>query len=189
MPNKELINPKSNNMKFSETSRTSGTRAIGTILANFAETVTENSAPCRQDQSTQAVQIEEKPTPKFTPGQYILRTDNEGHTRMGIIKYAPCLEEMASGKQEYWYTVHLENQETVYAHESRLTAGGLGDWLAAWTVLASLTEGIVRSDRRFNETMKALEECDSAYLAQDWTAFRQAGIKVIHAVETGPATD
>jgi hypothetical protein len=73
-----------------------------------------------EDQSTQATQDEEIPTPKFRVGQYIRRTDNEGHTRMGIIEYEPRLEEMSSSKREYWYII----RETIYTHESRLTDAG-----------------------------------------------------------------
>ena len=58
-------------------------------------------------------------------------------------------------------------------------------WLAEWRTLAYLTNGIRADDLRFQPVMVTLEQCDMAFLSNDWLAFRQAAQQVREAVECG----
>ncbi len=57
-------------------------------------------------------------------------------------------------------------------------------WLAAWRELAAITDGITADDSRFQPVMSTLEQCDTAFLANDWPAFQQAAAQVRLAVQT-----
>ncbi len=57
------------------------------------------------------------------------------------------------------------------------------NWLSAWRELANLTLGITGDDPRFKPIMALLEQCDTAYLANDWPAFQQASEHVKVLVE------
>ena len=58
------------------------------------------------------------------------------------------------------------------------------DWLAEWHRLARITHGITADDPRFQPVMAALDQCDVAFLANDWLAFQQAVARVWLAVQT-----
>ncbi len=58
------------------------------------------------------------------------------------------------------------------------------DWLAEWRTLARITDGITADDPRFQPVMATLEQCDAAFLANDWLAFQQAVARVWLAVQT-----
>ena len=57
------------------------------------------------------------------------------------------------------------------------------DWSPSWRELAALTYGITANDPRLPVVMAALNACDTAYLANDWAAFQQAGLTVRQRVE------
>ena len=57
-------------------------------------------------------------------------------------------------------------------------------WLAAWRELAKLTDGITKDCPRFELVMATLEQCDIAFLANNWLAFQQAVVQVRLAVQT-----
>jgi hypothetical protein len=51
-------------------------------------------------------------------------------------------------------------------------------WLTAWREIAALTVGITQDDHRFALIVKALDSCDEAYLAGEWSRFQQAAEQV-----------
>ena len=60
----------------------------------------------------------------------------------------------------------------------RLAEPANPDWLAEWRTLARITDGITADDPRFQPVMAALEQCDKAFQANDWSAFRRAAMQV-----------
>ncbi len=52
------------------------------------------------------------------------------------------------------------------------------DWLRAWDELAQATNGITRDDSRFHPIMDGLDQCDTAFLSNNWGQFRQAAQEV-----------
>ena len=66
----------------------------------------------------------------------------------------------------------------------RLVPPANPDWLAEWRTLVYLTDGIRADDPRFQPVMATLEQCDAAFLANDWLAFQQAVARVWLAVQT-----
>ena len=60
---------------------------------------------------------------------------------------------------------------------------GRPPWLEAWRELAEITLGITRQDVRFQSTMNALDQCDAAFLANDWPSFQRAAERVRGAVK------
>jgi len=59
-------------------------------------------------------------------------------------------------------------------------------WLKAWRELAALTYGITGNDPRFQSIMNAINACDEAYLANNWSAFQQARVMVEQMVSGKP---
>ena len=57
------------------------------------------------------------------------------------------------------------------------------DWSPTWRELATLSAGITVDDPRLPVVMAALNQCDDAYLSGDWVTFRQAAVRVQHAVD------
>ncbi len=51
-------------------------------------------------------------------------------------------------------------------------------WLNAWHELASLTYGIGPGDPRLGPILEALNQCDEAFYADHWSAFRQGAQKI-----------
>lgn len=58
-------------------------------------------------------------------------------------------------------------------------------WLKAWQQLARLTHGIGPEDARLGPVLEALNQCDTAFYADDWTAFDLASTKVKALVNGG----
>ena len=56
-------------------------------------------------------------------------------------------------------------------------------WLKVWRELATLTQGITQGDPRLGPVMKALDACDTAYLAYDWSGFQMASLTVRQRME------
>ncbi len=56
----------------------------------------------------------------------------------------------------------------------RLVEPANPDWLAEWRTLAYLTNGIRADDLRFQSVMATLDQCDKAFLVNDWPAFQRA---------------
>lgn len=57
------------------------------------------------------------------------------------------------------------------------------DWLAAWRELAEITSGLTSEDPRLHPTLAALNVCDTAFEADDWSAFQIARKGVIRAIQ------
>ena len=57
------------------------------------------------------------------------------------------------------------------------------DWLAAWRELAELTYGITPEDPRLQPVLTALNVCDVAFVADDWTAFQEARKGIVRAMD------
>lgn len=51
-------------------------------------------------------------------------------------------------------------------------------WLQAWQELARLTHGIEPEDARLGPVLEALDQCDIAFYADNWTAFEVAAAEV-----------
>lgn len=51
-------------------------------------------------------------------------------------------------------------------------------WEAAWQGLAELTNGLTKEDPGFPMVIDRLEECDSAFSANDWPAFQQSADEI-----------
>ncbi len=75
---------------------------------------------------------------------------------------------------------HLECQETATSPTHKPSHI---EWLMSWRELATLTSGITQDDPRLQPIMEALNACDTAYIANDWAAFQQAGLTVRQRVE------
>lgn len=58
-------------------------------------------------------------------------------------------------------------------------------WLKAWQDLTRLTYGIEPEDARLGPVLEALNECDLAFCADNWTAFEVAAAKVKACVKAG----
>ena len=52
------------------------------------------------------------------------------------------------------------------------------DWEAAWRGLIELTDGLTKEDPRSQTVMDQLEQCDSAFLANDWLTFQQRANRI-----------
>ena len=52
-------------------------------------------------------------------------------------------------------------------------------WLTAWRELATLTAGLTAEDPRLQTVLTALNVCDMAFEADDWTAFEKARKEVL----------
>ncbi len=57
-------------------------------------------------------------------------------------------------------------------------------WLAAWREVAKLTDGMTKDCLGFETVMVTLEQCDTAFLANDWPGFQRAAVQVRLAVQT-----
>ena len=57
------------------------------------------------------------------------------------------------------------------------------DWLYEWRCLAAMTSGLMQGDARLHPVMTALDACDDAFLAGDYSAFRQAAVHVEEAMK------
>ena len=57
------------------------------------------------------------------------------------------------------------------------------DWLGEWRYLATITSGIEPGDPRLSPILKALDQCDTAFLAGDSHAFKLAAAKVEEAMK------
>lgn len=57
------------------------------------------------------------------------------------------------------------------------------DWLASWRELAQATHGIMPDDYRFIPVLAGLTQCDHAFIADDWPAFKRAAVEVMQIVE------
>jgi hypothetical protein len=57
------------------------------------------------------------------------------------------------------------------------------DWLADWRHLAELTSGIEAGDPRLAGVLTALDACDTAFLAGDYSAFTLAAVTVEEAMK------
>jgi hypothetical protein len=58
-------------------------------------------------------------------------------------------------------------------------------WLERWRELATVTNGLTRDDPRFQPVCSALDRCDVAYAADDWSRFEQAADEVKRIVQGG----
>jgi len=56
-------------------------------------------------------------------------------------------------------------------------------WEKEWRSLAQLTNGITKTDPRFESVCEALERCDHTFLANDWSRFREAAEEVERLVK------
>jgi hypothetical protein len=64
------------------------------------------------------------PTPKFTPGQQVMVTDNLNRVRGGVIQFADWIDEPLTAKG-WWYLILDAHGLLSETHESRLTDAGL----------------------------------------------------------------
>jgi len=62
------------------------------------------------------------------------------------------------------------------------------DWLAAWDALAQLTNGIERTDPRFQPVLDTLEACDRAFENGNWVAFLKAA-RQVQALVNAPESE
>ena len=46
-------------------------------------------------------------------------------------------------------------------------------WLEGWQRLAQLTQGLEKTDPRFDLIMTLLDQCDEAFLKRDWEGFER----------------
>ena len=58
------------------------------------------------------------------------------------------------------------------------------DWLSAWREIARLTSGVMRESPLFDPIMAALEDADTAFQADDWSAFQRAAGRVRNVMES-----
>ena len=58
-------------------------------------------------------------------------------------------------------------------------------WLTAWRGIADLVHGVTLDDPRVPAIMTAIELCDVAFAADDWSAFQQA-TEVVRQAVAGP---
>ena len=56
-------------------------------------------------------------------------------------------------------------------------------WLTGWQELAQLTGHITRTDYRYSFVLKALDQCDHAFEADNWPAFQHASERVKQLVK------
>jgi hypothetical protein len=56
-------------------------------------------------------------------------------------------------------------------------------WLAAWRRLAQITRDIPKDDPRHESILTALDDCDEAFLADDWHAFQVKADHIERLVE------
>ena len=68
-----------------------------------------------------------------------------------------------------------QDTSTVSGRASRPTSD---QWLEAWCELAAMTEGVLKSDWRFNSVTDLLEECDRAFESGSWLDFQRLAGKV-----------
>lgn len=61
---------------------------------------------------------------------------------------------------------------------------GKPSWLAAYRKVAVMVHGIERDNPVFKTVMRALDECDEAYHADDYPRFQRAMLEVYKAVHT-----
>ena len=59
------------------------------------------------------------------------------------------------------------------------------DWLTAWRYLAAATHGLEESDPRFQPIITLLEQCDEAFLCNNWVAFQELSRKVHQILREG----
>ena len=57
------------------------------------------------------------------------------------------------------------------------------EWLWRWRDLATLTEGLLRTDCRYHPVLAALDRCDVAFEHGDWPAFQEAAEAVKRLVQ------
>ena len=57
------------------------------------------------------------------------------------------------------------------------------DWLYEWRLLAALTAGMEAGDSRLPAVFQALDQCDTAFLAGDYSAFMLAASHVQEAMK------
>ncbi|NKB80738.1 MAG: hypothetical protein GKS05_02345 [Nitrospirales bacterium] len=55
-------------------------------------------------------------------------------------------------------------------------------WVTSWRELAHLTNGIEKTEQQFHPVLQALDECDRAFLPNDWPRFQAAVEKVRRVV-------
>ena len=56
-------------------------------------------------------------------------------------------------------------------------------WVDAWRDLAQTTNGIIKTDPRFELVCDALERCDEAFSAKNWPRFQKAADEVRRLVK------
>jgi len=56
-------------------------------------------------------------------------------------------------------------------------------WVDAWRDLAQATNGITKTDPRFELVCDALERCDDAFSAKNWPRFQKAADEVRRLVK------
>ncbi len=70
------------------------------------------------------------------------------------------------------------------AGKVRLVEPDKPDWLAEWRTLAWITDGMRADDPRFQPVMAALQQCDTAFLANDGARF-QLAVEQVKAALSG----
>lgn len=61
-------------------------------------------------------------------------------------------------------------------------------WIEAWRELATITNGIEKSDRRFLAILDLLEKCDHYFEQDDWPGFKQTADQVQTWMNRQPET-
>lgn len=102
-----------------------------------------------------------------------------------------------SGPAEVWQCRRCHPPASLPVYEVLGPYGKLGDgvkaqpradgaaWLVAWRELAKLTDGITKDCPRFGTVMAILDQCDIAFLSNDWPAYQRAAMQVRRVVENG----
>ena len=62
--------------------------------------------------------------------------------------------------------------------ERKPSSESVPDWETEWQALAKVTLGITQDNPRFHPIMDALDQCDTAFLSNNWGQFRHIAQEV-----------